>query len=51
MFITKNHYLGLILVLGIFLSLLICGGASAAQVNNTTHTSLNIRKQYRIILF
>lgn len=44
MFTYKNHYWGLILVLGIFLSLLICGGASAAQVNNTTHTSLNDSK-------
>jgi C1A family cysteine protease len=45
MFTNKNYYWGLILVLGIFLSLLICGGASAAQVTNTTHTtSLNSSK-------
>ena len=41
MFTFKNDYWGLILVLGVFISLLTCGGAHAAQVNNTTHTSLN----------
>ena len=44
MFMNKNHYCGLVLVLTIFLSILICGGASAAQVNNTTHTTINDSK-------
>ena len=44
MFISKNHYCGLIFVLTIFLSILISGGASAAQVNNTTHTTINDSK-------
>ena len=44
MFMNKNHYCGLILVFGIFLSILICGGVSAVQVNNTTHTIINDSK-------
>ena len=44
MFMNKNHYCGLVLILTIFLSILICGGASAAQVNNTTHTTINDSK-------
>ena len=44
MFMNKNHYCGLILVMTIFLSILISGGASAAQVNNTTHITINDSK-------
>ena len=44
MFINKNHYCGLILVMTIFLSIIICGGASAVQVNNNTHTTINDSK-------
>ncbi len=45
MFINKKHIRGLIFVFGILLSILICGGASAAQVTNGTHiTSLNNSK-------
>jgi uncharacterized repeat protein (TIGR01451 family) len=45
MFRTKNYYMSLILVLGILLSILVCGGSAAAQSNNTTHkTSLNDSK-------
>jgi len=41
---NKNHYCGLIIVMTIFLSILISGGASAAQVNNTTHITINDSK-------
>ena len=44
MFMNNNHCCGLILIFGIFLSILICGGASAVQVNNTTHTIINDSK-------
>ncbi len=45
MFMSRNHYWGLILVLGIVLSLSVCGGVSGAQLNNTTQkTSLNDSK-------
>jgi len=44
MFMNKNHYCGLIIVMTIFLSILISGGASAAQVNNTTHITINDSK-------
>jgi len=36
----KNQFKWLILVFGVLISLLICGGASAAEVNNITHLSM-----------
>jgi uncharacterized repeat protein (TIGR01451 family) len=41
---NKNQFIGLVLIFGLFLSLIIPGVASAAEVGNNTHK--NITKQY-----